>query len=92
MADQVLDRVVGGEELRGEVVLADPGVRSREGVFPPAEGADPDRRLVIDAGVGVEDGPAAAADQRVVRKRWEIVDLDEWGTHDAERDDQSRRF
>lgn len=90
VAYNVLDHVVGGEELGREVVLADAGIGSWEGVFPEAKGADPGRRLVVNSGVGVEDGTAATADERVVGQQGEIVDLDEWGAHDAERDDQSR--
>lgn len=49
-----------------------------------AEGADLDCQLVIDVGVRVEGSMAATTDQRIVREHWEIINLDEWGTHDAE--------
>ncbi|XXG66454.1 hypothetical protein AAC387_Pa06g0022 [Persea americana] len=90
VAYNVLNHFVGGEELDREVVLTDAGVGSREWVFPEAKGEHPDRRLVVDSGVGVEDVPATVANERVVGQQGEIVDLDEWGAHDAERDDQSR--
>ncbi|RWR97047.1 quinolinate synthase, chloroplastic [Cinnamomum micranthum f. kanehirae] len=49
-----------------------------------AEGADLDCQLVIDMGVRVDGSMAATTDQRIVREHWEIINLDEWGTHDAE--------
>ena len=62
----ILNGAVSGEELRGEVVLVDMIVRSRERVSPVAEGANPDFGGVIDAGVGVPDRGALGAVDRVV--------------------------
>lgn len=48
-----------------------------------AEVADLDCQLVINVGVRLGQH---GSDHRseIVREHWEIINLDEWGTHDAE--------
>lgn len=84
----VLDGAVSRKKLGGEVGLADVGVRVREGVLVVAEGAEPDARRVIDAGVGVQNGAASEASDGVVGEYRELGLLHQRRAHDAERDDK----
>lgn len=88
---RVLDDAVGGEELGGEVGLADAGVGGGEGVLAMAEGAEPEARGVLDPGVGVQNGAALGAEEWLVREDRELRLGHQWRADDAERDDQSRR-
>lgn len=90
MGELVFDSAVSGEKLSGEIVVADAGIGSGKGILERTKGADPDGGAVIDAGVGVENGAAAGAEERVVGEQGEIVDLQEWGVHDAEGDHEGR--
>lgn len=75
---------MSGEELSGEIVLADGEVGFGEEVAVEAEGAKPDLGLVIDASVGVQNGAAFEADDGVVGENWEVGGVHQWRAHDGE--------
>lgn len=88
---RVLDGGVVGDELGGQVVLVDVVVVRREVVALVAEGADPDLGFEVDAAEGVEDGGAAAlADDRLVRKDWQVLDRLERRVEASEGDHHAR--
>lgn len=84
----VLDGTVRGEELRGEAVLPDAGVGTREGVLPLAERADPDGRAIINAGVGIDDGATIRAVEGIVGQQGDVRERAQRSVHDGEGDDQ----
>lgn len=83
----VLDGAVSGEQLRWKIVLSDATIGTRKRVLLVTKGADPDARLVLHAGVGVQDGAAPTADERVVLQQRKLARLHQGGTHYAEWDD-----
>lgn len=68
----VLDGAVSGEELGGEIGVADVGVGVGEGVLVEAQGAKPDAGGVLDARVGVQNGAALGAGDGVVGEEREL--------------------
>lgn len=66
---------VSGEKLRGEVGFGNGGVRARKRVSAVTERARPDAGSVVDAGVGVQNGAAFGADERVVGEDWDFGGL-----------------
>lgn len=83
----VLYRAISWKELGGEVGLADAGIRVRERVLFVAKRAEPNARWVFDPGVGVQNGVALRAEERIVGKDWELGGLHQWSAHNAERYD-----
>lgn len=81
--EEVLDGGIGGEELGGEVILANAGVGAGEWVLVVAEGAGPKGGAVVDAGVGVERGAAAGAHQGLVGEEGEVGKGHQRGAHHA---------
>lgn len=77
----ILNGVVGGKKLGGDIVLVDMSVGSRKRVFPVAKGANPDFGGVIDAGVGVPNDAALGAIHRLVIEDRQLAERHQRSAH-----------